>query len=95
MGCEKRARPHGRTRNIVRICRDVRRKAKAHLEFSLLDHMGVLVMKDTERVELFYLFFSASVFTAENSPQEPQTSEVRKEGWRMEDLFVRVGLEIS
>lgn len=55
-------------RNIVRICMDVRRKAKAHLEFSLLDHMGVLVMKDTEKVELVYLFFSASVFTAENSP---------------------------
>lgn len=100
----------------------MRRKAKAHLEFSLaqdikddkkdfykfinssrknrvdvwllLDHMGVLVIKDTEMVALLNAF-SASVFTAENSPQESQTSEVREEGWRMEDLSVEGQLEIS
>lgn len=53
----------------------------------LLDHMGVLVLEDTEKAELLNAFF-ASVFTAENSLQESQTSEVRRKGWRMEDLLV-------
>lgn len=44
-------------------------------------------MKDTEMVALLNVS-SASVFTAENSPQESQTSEVREKSWRMADLFV-------
>lgn len=36
MGCKKRGQATKEDcRNIVRICRDVRRKAKAHLQFSL------------------------------------------------------------
>lgn len=45
----------------------------------LLNQMGVLVLEDTEKIELLNAF-SASVFTAENSPKESQTSVVRKKG---------------
>lgn len=97
--------------NVVRVCRDMTSKAKAHLGLSLakdikdkkksfykytsskrkirgnvwllLNPMGVLVMEDTEKVELLNVFF-ASVFTDEDDSQESQTSEVREEDQRKE-----------
>lgn len=47
--------------------------------------MGVLVVEDTEKVELLNAFF-VSVFTGEASPEESQTSEAREDGWRKEDF---------
>lgn len=35
LGCGKRNRPHGRTKGTVRVCRDVTKKAKVHLELSM------------------------------------------------------------
>lgn len=46
--------------------------------------MGVLVRKDTEKVEWRNAFF-VSDFTAEVSPQESQTLDIR-EGQRKEDF---------
>lgn len=52
----------------------------------LLNQMGVLITEDTEKVESTNAFF-VSVFTAEVSPQESQTLDVRK-GQRKEDFHL-------
>lgn len=51
----------------------------------LLNPVDVLGMEDTENMKLLSTFF-ASVFTAESSPQESHTLEVRGEGWRKENF---------
>lgn len=52
---------------------------------ALLKQTGVLVMEDTVKVELVNAFF-AFLFTTEAVLQQSQTSEVREEGFRKEDL---------
>ncbi|KAJ7410561.1 rna-directed dna polymerase from mobile element jockey-like [Willisornis vidua] len=61
-----------------------KRKARENVGL-LLNQKGVLVMEDTEKVELLNSFL-ASVFTAKGSPQESQTWEVREECWGREDF---------
>ena len=51
----------------------------------LLNGVGALVRKDTQKVELLSTFF-ARVFTAKASPQESQTLEARDELWSKEDF---------
>ena len=90
--------------DVVRICREVTRKAKVRLGLNLvrdvkdnkrsffkdtsrkrktrenvgllLNEVGALVVKDTEKMELLHAFL-ASVSTAKASPQVFQTLEAR------------------
>ncbi|XP_009888993.1 PREDICTED: ubiquitin-conjugating enzyme E2 D2 [Charadrius vociferus] len=72
--------------NIVRVCTEAMKKAKAHLELNLardikdnkkgtFKYISVLVTEDGEKTELVNAAF-ATVFTAKASPQEPQTLEL-------------------
>ena len=54
-----------------------RRKVKENVG-PLLNEVGALVTKDTEKAELLNAFF-ASVFTAKTSPQESLTLETGEE----------------
>ncbi|GAB0180066.1 mitochondrial enolase superfamily member 1 [Grus japonensis] len=74
-------------RNVVRVCRDATRKAKAHLELNLARDV-----KDNKKG--FFKYISSKRKARENvgpllneaSPQESQTLEVGEKVWRKEDL---------
>ena len=51
----------------------------------LLNELGALVTKDTEKAELLNAFFT-SVFTAKSSPPESLTFRTREEIWRNENF---------
>jgi len=46
----------------------------------LLNEVGALAMKDTEKMELLNATF-ASVFTTNTNPQESQSLELRARAW--------------
>lgn len=59
----------------------------------LLKQMGVLLTEDTGKEEVLHAFF-ASIFTAEASSQESQTSGLREDFWKKEDFpMVKEGWE--
>lgn len=65
-------------------CISSKRKSRENVGL-LLNPVSVLGMEDSEKVKLLNTFF-ASVFTAESSPQESQTLELRDVGWRKKNF---------
>ncbi|KAJ7406599.1 rna-directed dna polymerase from mobile element jockey-like [Willisornis vidua] len=61
--------------------------AKGRLENvdPLLNGVNAVVLKDSVKMELLNAFF-ASVFTAEDIPQETQTLEAKEKVWRKESF---------